>query len=435
MKKSKSRKVIAAAMIGNALEYYDFNLFVYLAPVISPLFFPSEDKFVSIIVALGTYAVGYFMRPLGAVAFGYIGDCYGRKRALTLSIILMAIPTFLMGLLPSYETIGVLAPIALVLLRLLQGFCTGGEYNGAGILTVENVDSHKAGFAGGMITASSAIGFLMGSTVASLCLLDIMPFWAWRVAFLFGIIVGFIGLYLRNRIPDAYFTKILSKNKQTLPFPLIEVLKKYPSSIFCMIGIAAFSGIMYHISMTYVSVFLIVFQKWDPSEALLVVSFGILSYIILAPLGGWMSDKFGGKIVMTSGAVATLVGIYPFLSLLTSGNTIGVVSAQFILVVLAAWFQGPMNLFMASLFSPETRYSGLAFSYNVGIAMFGGTTSMICMFLVNWTNNPVAPAFYAILGASIGLVSVIYAKQRSQLGREDFSQEAITSSTPSYNPA
>ena len=405
-------------MIGNSLEYYDFNLFIFLAPVISPLFFPSEDKIASIIAVLGTYAAGYFMRPLGAIVFGYIGDKYGRKRALTLSIILMAIPTFLMGLLPSYAMIGVFAPIALICLRLLQGFCTGGEYNGAGIFTIENVEPRKAGFAGGMITASSAIGSLIGSMVASLCISEFMPSWAWRIAFLFGIIVGFVGLYLRNRIPDAYFTKILSKNKQQLTFPLIEVFKKNPSSIFCVMGIAAFSGIMYNISMTYVSVFLTVFQKWSPSEALSVMSFGILLYIFLAPLSGWMSDRFGGKVVMLTGAIVTFLGIYPLLSLLTSTNIIFVVSAQLTLVILAAWFQGPMNLFMANLFLPETRYSGLAFGYCVGMAIFGGTTTMIATFLANWTSNPLTPAYYVMIGSILGLVSVLFSKQKESLGKK-----------------
>ena len=418
MKREKSSKVIAAAMIGNSLEYYDFNLFIFLAPVISPLFFPSEDKIASIIAVLGTYAAGYFMRPLGAIAFGYIGDKYGRKKALTLSIILMAIPTFLMGLLPSYAMIGVFAPIALVCLRLLQGFCTGGEYNGAGIFTIENVEPRKAGFAGGMITASSAIGSLIGSMVASFCISEFMPSWAWRIAFLFGIIVGFVGLYLRNRIPDTYFTKILSKNKQQLTFPLIEVFKKNPSSIVCVMGIAAFSGIMYNISMTYVSVFLTVFQKWSPSEALSVMSFGILLYIFLAPLSGWMSDRFGGKVVMLTGAIVTFLGIYPLLSLLTSTNIIFVISAQLTLVILAAWFQGPMNLFMANLFLPETRYSGLAFGYCVGMAIFGGTTTMIATFLANWTNNPLTPAYYVMIGSVLGLISVLFSRQKESLGKK-----------------
>jgi len=435
MKRIHSRKIITAAMIGNSLEYYDFTLFVFLSPIISPLFFPSEDKIASIIAALGTYAVGYFVRPLGAIAFGYIGDTYGRKRALTLSILLMAIPTFMMGLLPSYATIGILAPIALILLRILQGFCTGGEYNGAGIFVVENVEPHKAGFAGGMISASSSIGALMGAMVAALCTLEVMPFWTWRIAFLFGIVVGLIGFYIRRRLTETYFTKILNEGKQKLNFPLLEVIKKYPSSIFCTIGIAAFSGIMYNISMSYVSIYLTVFQKWSPSQALLVMSFGILSYILLAPLSGWMSDKFGGRIVMATGAIATFLGVHPFLSLLTSETSlVSIMVGQFALVSLAAWFQGPMNLFMANLFPPETRYSGLAFSYSIGMAIFGGTTSMIAMFLANLTGNPLTPALYVLFGSMVGFVSVIFSKTKAtSLGKPSVSYGPAP--TPLYKAA
>ncbi|OJW52563.1 MAG: hypothetical protein BGO67_06405 [Alphaproteobacteria bacterium 41-28] len=432
MKKAKSFKIILASMLGNSLEYYDFTLFVFLSPIISPLFFPSENKVASLIATLGTFAVGYLVRPLGAIAFGYIGDTYGRKRALTLSIIIMAVPTFFIGLLPSYETIGTLAPIALIFLRLLQGLCTGGEYNGAGIFVVENVEPNKAGLAGGIITSSSAIGALLGSTMASVCTLEIMPSWAWRIAFLFGIVVGFIGFYIRRRITDAYLEEILKKKKQHPTFPLAEVIRTNPSAVFCTIGIAAFSGIVYNISMKYVSVYLTTFQKWPPSEALIVMSFGIFTYIILAPISGWMSDRFGGKVVMATGAIATFLGVYPLLFLLTSKTSvISVVFAQIALVSLAAWFQGPMNLFMANLFSPETRYSGLAFSYCTGMAIFGGTTPMIATFLVDWTGSPVTPAFYIIAGAAIGLVSVIYAKQRLKLSRDDFS----VAPAPSYRAA
>lgn len=432
MKKIKSSKIITAAMMGNSLEYYDFTLFVFLAPIISPLFFPSDDKMVSIIATLGTFAGGYLMRPLGAIAFGYLGDRYGRKRALTLSIMLMAIPTFIMGLLPTYESIGVLAPTALILLRLLQGFCTGGEYNGAGIFVVENVEPNKAGFAGGIISASSAIGAFLGSMVASLCTLQMMPSWTWRLAFLFGTVVGFIGFYIRRRITDVYLTELLNKKKQQTRFPLIEVIKNNPSSILCTIGIAAFAGIVYNISMKYVSVYLTVFQKWTPSEALFVMSFGIISYILLTPLSGWLSDKFGEKVIMATGAAATFLGIYSLLSLLTSPSLVSVIFAQFSLVLLAAWSQGPMNLFMAKLFPAETRYSGLAFSYCVGMAIFGGTTPMIATFLTNWTGSPITPAYYVMIGSVIGFVSIIYARKKVALRKGDFSYESAP--VPSYNP-
>ncbi|MBA3814393.1 MAG: MFS transporter [Alphaproteobacteria bacterium] len=425
MKKIKSNKIITAGMLGNSLEYYDFTLFVFLAPVIGPLFFPSEDKIASLLAFLGTFAVGYIVRPLGAIAFGHIGDKYGRKQALTISILLMGIPTFLMGLLPSYETLGVLAPIALIILRVLQGLCTGGEYNGAGIFVVENVEPHRAGFAGGMISASSAIGALLGSIAASICTLTNMPSWAWRVAFLFGIVIGFVGYYIRRHITDKYLSEILNKKSQHVKFPILDVMKKNPSAIFCTIGISAFAGIVYNISMKYVSVYLTTFQKWPPSEALFVMSFGIFGYITLAPLTGWISDKVGGKVVMATGAIATLLGIYPFLSLLSSESTIAVIAAQLVLVALAAWFQGPMNLFMANLFPAERRYSGVAFSYSMGLAIFGGTAPVVSTFLTNWTRNPVTPAYYVMFSAILAFVCVVQASRNTQRNKEKGSYTSL----------
>lgn len=414
MKKNKTRQIITAAMVGNSLEMYDFTLFAFLSPILSSLFFPSDDKIASLIATLGTFAVGYFMRPLGAIFFGYIGDKRGRKKALTLSIILMALPTFFIGLLPTYETVGFIAPIALILLRLLQGFCAGGEYNGAGIFVVENVESHKAGFAGGMITASSAIGVLLGALVAAFCTLKTMPPWAWRGAFLFGIVVGLIGFYIRRRLRDVYLSEILEKKKQRSTFPLIEVIKSNPTAMLCTAGMAAFSGIMFYMSMSYVSIFLTKFQMWQPSSALFVMSLGILCYILLAPFTGWLSDKIGVKKVMVSGALVTLLCIYPFLVLLTSTTSIiHVIAAQLLLAASAAWFQGPMNLYMNRLFSPETRYSGLAFSYCTGMAIFGGTTPMISVGLIDWIHSPKAPAFYVIFGAIIAIVSVIVSKRKA----------------------
>ena len=178
--KSSDKKIILASMAGNVLEYYDFTLFVFLTPLISPLFFPAEDKVISLIAGLGTYAVGFFMRPFGSLFFGYIGDTWGRKKALTLSIFMMAIPTVLIGCLPTYEQVGMMAPLLLITCRLFQGLCAGGEYNGASIFTVENIQKAGAGLAGSFITSSSAIGSLSASIVASLVSLPGMQTWAWR---------------------------------------------------------------------------------------------------------------------------------------------------------------------------------------------------------------------------------------------------------------
>ncbi len=404
--KSSFSKIVGSATIGNILEYYDFLLFVYLAPHISSLFFPPGDSVSALIAGLGIYALGYFMRPLGGILFGYIGDTYGRKKALTTSIIMMAIPTALIGCLPTYQSIGIFSPLLLTLCRLLQGLCVGGEYNGASIFTVENVKGDRRTFAGSLITSSSAVGGLLGSAVAGLVLLSFMPPWAWRGAFIAGALIAIFGLYIRLKVIEN--NPIVVNHERA---PLLEAIKNHPRSILCTMGIAAFSGIMFHMSLSYISIFLATVKHWPLTQSLGVVSSGMVLYIALVPLVGKMADSLGVRNTMISGALATIVGIYPALFLLTWSTSLsGVLMGVFLLVSLSAWFQAPMNYYMATLFPPKCRYSGVAFSYSLAMAIFGGTTSMILTFLIQQTNNPFVCGFYVLFGACLGLLAVIKSK-------------------------
>ena len=409
-KASSQTKVIVASMLGNTLEYYDFTLFVFLSPMLSPLFFPANDPVVSIIAGLGTYALGYFMRPLGAIIFGYIGDTYGRKRALTTAIMMMALPTCIMGLLPTYEKIGILAPLSLIACRLFQGLCTGGEYNGAAIFTVENVKKNIAGFAGAIITSSSALGGLLGSTIAMIVSFSCMPSWAWRCAFIAGGIIALVGFYIRQSLEDSFISHYVYEKRKSQP-PLLKVLKNHPSAVFCTMGIAAFSGIMYNISFSYISIFLTTFQKWPLSESLWVMNWGTLCYILLAPLVGHMADRWGDRLILKIGVLATILGSYPALYLITHSQSFGIIlTGQLLLAVMAILFQAPMNIYMSKLFEPSVRYSGLAFGYSIGIALFGGTTAMIATALVKLLDNPLAPLIYLMMGAGLGLFAVYKSK-------------------------
>lgn len=409
-KPSSQIKVIVASMMGNTLEYYDFTLFVFLSPMLSPLFFPANDPVVSVIAGLGTYALGYFMRPLGAIIFGYIGDTYGRKRALTTAIMMMALPTCIIGLLPAYEQIGILAPLSLIACRLFQGLCTGGEYNGAAIFTVENVKKNIAGFAGAIITSSSALGGLLGSTIAMIVSFSCMPLWAWRCAFLGGGIIALIGFYIRQSLEDSFIPHCVYE-KRTSQLPLLKVLKSRPSAVFCTMGIAAFSGIMYNISFSYISVFLTTFQKWPLSESLWVMNLGTLCYILLAPLVGHLTDRWGERLILKIGIFSTIIGSWPALYMITHGQSfIIILTGQLLLAVMAILFQAPMNIYMSKLFEPSVRYSGLAFGYSLGIALFGGTTAMIATTLVKLLHNPLAPLIYLMMGAGLGLFAVYKSK-------------------------
>jgi MHS family proline/betaine transporter-like MFS transporter len=408
-----NKRVIAAAMIGNILEFYDFTLFIFLSPLISPLFFPSEDKIVSIIFGLGTVAMGYFIRPLGAVIFGYLGDKYGRKHALTLSIMMMAIPTFLIGILPTYESIGVSAACLLITLRLLQGLCTAGEYGGAVVFIVENVKNLGRAFTGGLINSSTALGGLAASAVSTLVCLPGMPSWAWRGAFILGALIGLVGVYIRRSIKEESLDELLLEQQKTINPPLIQAIKHNPKSVLCTISIAAFCGIMYNFSFYYISIFLATFQNWQLSQALSVMTGGIILYIFLAPISGALADRFGERKVMMAGAIGTIFVIYPIFLLLTRTISLqNIIIAQLALTILCAWFQGPANFYMAKLFSRTHRYTGLTFSYMVGVALFGGTTPMIITLLIKYTGNYMMPALYIGFGALIGLLAVNYAKKQ-----------------------
>jgi len=418
--KTSDRKIILASMAGNVLEYYDFTIFVFLTPLISPLFFPAEDKVVSLIAGLGTYAVGFFMRPFGGLFFGYIGDTYGRKKALTLSIFMMAFPTALMGCLPTYEQIGILAPLLLICCRLCQGLCAGGEYNGASIFTVENVQKTGVGISGALISSSSAIGSLSASIVASFISLPGMPGYAWRFAFLGGVVVAGVGFYLRRHVQERMIFSPESSQKRHAFTHLKEALRYHPKAILCTFGIASCSGIMYAAAMRYSGIFLTTFLGWSLSDSLIVVMFGTVSYILLSPLGGLMSDHFGERKVMLTGALATLLGVYPVMLLLSKAQTFLIaLLAEFLLALMAACFQSPMNAFMAKLFPLSSRFSGLAFGYTTGMAIFGGTMTMLATALTYWLDNPLAPVLYLLAGGLMGLVAVIKAEPKFSLDQRE----------------
>lgn len=405
-KKISFSKIVSSAVFGNILEYYDFTLFAFLAPHISPLFFPAEDSLSAIMAGLGVYAVGYFMRPLGAIFFGYIGDVYGRKQALTLSVIMMGLPTMIIGCLPTYTSIGILSPLFLTLCRLFQGLCVGGEYSGAVIFTLENISERRQVVAGSLITASSALGGLCGSMVAMLVLLHPMPSWMWRCAFILGAIIAVVGLYIRLRImennPIVYV-------KRKAPF--WEVVQKHPQTILYNIGITGFTGIMYNVSLTYLGIFLTTVKRWPLSLALSVVSLATGFYILMVPLFAKLADDIGVRRTLIMGAIATILVIYPVFSILTAAtNFLTVLLGTMVLVLVTACFHGPLNFYMTTLFPSRCRYSGMAVSYSLGMAFLGGTTSLILTSLVQWAGDPMICVAYVEAGAFLGLFCVIRAR-------------------------
>lgn len=243
----KSYKAIFAAMVGNALEYYDVMLYGFFATMLAPLFFPTENQTISIISSFGTFAAGFLMRPLGGMIFGHLGDKFGRQKALVLAIFLVTIPTFTIGILPTYVEIGIAAPIILVICRLLQGLCVGGEYSGASIFVIEYSKKGQETFAGSILTASGLFGGVIGTFLGFICTLSFMPSWGWRIPFLLGSLMGLVGYYIRknvNESPDF----MRHKNEKVAKVPLFLVFQNRKINLLCTIGIGAVSLIPFYIA-------------------------------------------------------------------------------------------------------------------------------------------------------------------------------------------
>ena len=402
-------KVVLAGMTGNALEFYDFTLYGFFASLIARSFFPysDENSFTALLLALTIYAVGFLMRPLGAIVFGHIGDKYGRKKALSLSVMLMAIPTTLIGFLPDYATIGILAPIILTLCRLMQGLCTGGAYNGAAIFVIEH-QKERRGFAGGLITSSCAIGALLGAFVGYVCTLQdhIFGFESWRLPFILGMVIGFVGAYIRRQLDESpVFVEAMAKqaaqekNKPVDKVPLFDALAKHWRSVVCIMGMAWLNGVMYYAAFNYMSIYLREEHNWAVHDTLPMSSVALVVYALLTPFAGSLADRRGPVGLMRPAAIAVLFLAVPVFMMISTGQVWMIVTAQVIYAMLAAFFSGPLNFFMQSLFPVEDRYSGISFSYSLGMAIFGGSTLLIMETLRVHVDYAFSPALWLTVSA------------------------------------
>jgi MHS family proline/betaine transporter-like MFS transporter len=402
-KKIIDLRVLFASMAGNALEFYDFTLYGFFVAILAPLYFPSADPMVSLISGFGVFALGFFMRPLGAVLFGHIGDKYGRKIALSFSIFGIAIPTAAIGLLPTYEQIGIFAPLLLTFFRLIQGLCAGGEYNGAGLFVVEHGREGHKGFLGSLLTSSGSFGALLACIIGGIFVNSHLPQWSWRIPFLFGLVIGFVGYYLRSQVSETLSKNDLQGNKA----PIAEVLKHYPLSLLICIFIGATATVPYYIILTFMNSSLMTLKIITPSEMMTMNAFMLSVCIITLPLMGWLSDKIGQKRLMLFSAGALLVFAYPFFMAYSTHNLYLIFIFQIVMLSLNEAFVGPSNAYMSELFPKRLRYTGIAFGYCLGLALFGGTAPYICASLIKITSNPISPALCIVYAACMGILAVL----------------------------
>jgi MFS transporter, MHS family, proline/betaine transporter len=404
----RSRKAVIAGVIGNILEWYDFAVYGYLATTISGLFFPSDDKLASLLTTYVVFGIGFVMRPLGSIVFGIYGDRHGRRKALSAVIFLMAISTCAIGLLPTYENAGVLAPILLVACRLLQGLSAGGEWGGSTAYIVEYAPDGRRGFVGSWQQFSVGAGFLLGSFVATVLTFTLTPATlasvGWRVPFLLGILIGALGAYLRWRLADTpKFTEIEARDAVAAT-PLVEALTTYPRETFTAFGLTLHNTVAYYISLIYMAAYLTNVGNIPKPTAQLIGTVCLAIFVALIPFFGMLSDRVGRRPQMIASCIGFAVLGYPFFLLGSSGRVELAFLAQLLMVAFLALYAGACPAAYAELFPTRVRYTALSIGYNVAVAIFGGFAPSIATLLIKLTGNPLSPALYVIAAAVITLV-------------------------------
>lgn len=405
------RKAVRGAAIGNTVEWYDFAIYSTLATYIADQFFPSGDETAALLSTFAVFAAAFFMRPLGGFFFGPLGDRIGRQRVLALVILLMSGSTFLIGVVPSYESIGVAAPLLLLLLRCVQGFSAGGEYGSGACYLAEFAPDRHRGFVVSFLVWSVVVGFLLGSlTVTGLETLlseDAMNSYGWRIPFLIAGVLGVVGLYIRLRLGDTPEFETLREQGEVAESPLKEALTTSWRPILQIAGLVVIHNVGFYIVFTYLPTYFTKTLEFTKTNAFVSIIIASTVAIILIPPLGALSDRIGRKPLLIAGAVGFAVFAYPLFILLNTGSLTAAIAAHAGLAAIESVFVSASLAAGAELFATRVRSSGYSIGYNVSVAIFGGTAPYVATWLVARTGNELAPAFYVIAAAIITLATVM----------------------------
>jgi MFS transporter, MHS family, proline/betaine transporter len=389
--------------------------------VISQLFFPSHDELASLVGTYGVYATGFLMRPLGGVVFGYIGDRMGRKRALELSVLLMAVPTTLMALLPTYAQAGVGAALLLTLFRLLQGLSVGGEYIGSMSFLSEHAPPGRRAFLGSFSSSSVILGSLLGSGVAALLTgllteAELLA-WGWRLPFLGGIVIGLVGLWLRSGVDESPSFLEAREKGGLADNPIKSAMRQNLGPIAVTLGLTGISAVGFYLPFVWLPTWLARINQppLDQSKALTASTIALVALLILTPLTALLADRVGKKPMFLASAIGYAVLTYPLFLLLRTGTYSAAVLAGLVFAACNSLYSGCMAATMVELFPTRTRYSGVAIGYNTGQAILGGTAPLIATGLIELSGNKLLPAVYLIIcSVMAGIASLFITEQRGQ---------------------
>jgi MFS transporter, MHS family, proline/betaine transporter len=413
---SQVKKVIASTMIGNGLEWYDYALYGTFTALISKHFFPPGDDAVALIATFGIFAVGFLMRPLGAMFFGYIGDKYGRKNALALSILLMAFPTACIGLLPTYQEIGLWAPVLLTLIRLVQGVAIGGEFGGSIVYLVEHASTKNKNQMGNFSILSMLIGLLSGAMIAA-ALAQLMPAeafdsYGWRIPFILGFFIGIVGLYIRTKLDESPVFMEAKEAGHTSDAPIKEALQQSYKEILLGIGVYLAVTIPFYIQTVFMPSFLVKFLKFSTSDSLLIFSLSLLTMMVVAPISAWLSDNKDREIVLKIVLISYVAFAIPYVYLLEQNTFASVLTAQLLFSVILGSYIAPIPTLVVELFPTKTRYTGMSLACNLAAAIFGGTAPILVTKMITLAGSYSPISFYVMAAAVASFLCIASVRVR-----------------------
>ncbi|MET7606146.1 glycine betaine/L-proline transporter ProP [Streptomyces avermitilis] len=429
---SQVRRAVSAAALGNLMEWFDFGVYAYMAATLGKVFFPSSSPGAQVVASFATFAAAFVVRPLGGLIFGPLGDRIGRQRVLSATMIMMAIGTFAVGLLPSYDAIGFAAPLLLVVCRLVQGFSTGGEYAGATTYIAEYAPDTRRGFLGSWLDFGTFIGFALGSGLVTILTAGIgadgMVHGGWRIPFLLAGPLGLIGLYMRLRLEETPAfreqAEQMHRNAEALgavgeedPVEqarqsgkgrMHEIFTKHWQAFLICMGLVLLYNVTSYMVTSYLPTYMIETLGQSETTAQLLVLCTMLVVALTITVVGRSSDRWGRRPMFMIGSIALVVLALPAILLIREGGVVLPAIGCLILGLLLVCFAGTAAATLPALFPTRLRYGALSISYNISVSLFGGTTPLIAAALVEGTGNKLVPAYYLMAAGVIGFVSSLF---------------------------
>jgi MFS transporter, MHS family, proline/betaine transporter len=403
------RRAIVATVLGNGLEWFDFTVYSYFAVILAKVFFPTGDDVTSLLLAVATFGVGFIMRPIGGIVLGIYADRAGRKAAMSLTILLMAAGTTLIALTPTYNSIGVAAPLIVVFARLMQGFSAGGEMGTAAAFLTEHAPENRKGYYSSWILSSIGFAVLLGAAsgtfVTTVLNASAVESWGWRVPFLVGMLIGPVGFYFRARLDE---TPVYEASAQQSNSPLREVLTRFPRETFASFSMVILWTVAIYVLLFYMPTYASRELHLPQSDGFISGMVGGLAMMCFAPVAGILSDLFGRRIVLVSAAILVLLLAWPMFAYINQApGLISLLIFQAVFGLLTGAYTGPILAAFSELFPSRVLSTGLSVAYNFAVTIFGGFASFFVTWLIAHTGSNMAPAFYVMLAALLSLAGTL----------------------------